>query len=259
MILRLVVVTLLSAVLSVLAMLTVRLTGIDLRDVKKRTHPLVLLIALLFNIAFIVSVALILKFWDHQSLAVLGFTLGRKSLLFVAFGLIFSLSFALLYVHILRRMKIVYVHFRRNGTKEAVSWYGMAFGLLVLFVAALQEEILFRGYFSYILLPGGFWTALSISAIVFTLWHFLTNHAGIYQTADWLMGGVMLFYIYWISGSIWVAAFIHFSRNLTNVLVFDISGRNSLVQFDQPLNPSLKSLYTTLLSLLLMISAALVY
>lgn len=259
MILRLVAVTLLSAVLSVLAMLTVRLTGIDLKNIKKRTHPLVLTIALLFNLLFILSVALVLKFWDHQSLAVLGFSFSIRSLLFVVFGLLFSVSFALLYVYILHRRKIVDLHFVRNGPSDGGTWYGMAFGLLVLFVAALQEEILFRGYFSYILLPGGFWTALVISAVVFTLWHFLTNHAGIFQTIDWLTGGIMLFFIYWISGSIWVAAFIHFSRNLTNVLVFDISGKNALVHFSQPVQPSYKSLYTILLSLLLMISSAIVF
>lgn len=258
-ILHLIVVTLLSAVLSVLAILVIRQTGIDLRDVKKRTHPLVLLIALLFNLAFIVSVAVILKFWDHQSLAVLGFTLGIKSLLFVVFGLIFSVSFALWYVYVLHGRKIVEVHFGQFDHSGAASRLGTAFGFLVLFVAALQEEVLFRGYFSFVLLPHGFWMALIISSVIFTLWHFLTNKAGIFQTTDWLIGGIILYYIYWISGSIWVATFIHFSRNLTNVLVFDISGSHVLLRYKAPVTPAFKSLYTILFSILIMLAGTLVF
>jgi len=258
-ILRLITVTVLAIVLSVLAMLTVRLTGVDIKDIKQRTHPGVLAIAMLFNLLFILAIALVLKYWDHQSIRVLGFSLGSRRLLFVIFAFFFSLISALVYVRILQSRNIVHIHYRSLKTLRSAVWSATLFGFLVLFIAALQEEILFRGYFSFVLLPYGFWYGIIISSLVFTIWHFLTNKAGFFQTADWLMGGVMLFFIYWISGSIWIATLTHFSRNITNVLVFDISGSNALLQFEKPIKPSYKSLYTILFSTLIMLSGYVVF
>ena len=258
-ILHLVAITSLSIVLSLFALLSVRLAGVDIKDIKQRTSPRVLAIAMLFNLLFIVSVALIMKYWDHQSISVLGFSIGVKGLLYVIFVLLFSVTFAIFYVRILNVRKIIQIGVL--STKKGISKFKSTtlFGFLVLLVAALQEEILFRGYFSYVLLPYGFWYGLFISSMVFTLWHFLTNKAGLFQTTDWFMGGIMLFYIYWVSGSIWIAAMTHFGRNITNVLVFDISGSNSLVQYEKPIPPSYKSVYTILLSILIMLSGYFVF
>jgi membrane protease YdiL (CAAX protease family) len=256
---RLIVVTMVSVILSVFAMFSVRLAGVDIKDIKQRTNPRVLAIAMFFNLLFIAAVFLILKFWDHQSVGVLGFTLGGRGILFIVFVILFSLVFGFLYVRILHIRNIIHITYNPVKSGTAVLWTESLFGLLVLFVAALQEEILFRGYFSFVLLPFGFWIGIIISTLVFTLWHFLTNRAGFFQTADWLMGGIMLFYIYWISGSIWIAAMTHFSRNITNVLIFNISGTNSLIQYEKPIKPSYKSLYTTLFTTLVMLFGYLVF
>jgi membrane protease YdiL (CAAX protease family) len=258
-IIRLIAVTLVSVLLSVMAMISVRLSGIDIKDMKKRTNPRVLAIALFFNLLFIVSVALIMKFWDNQPLGLLGFSLGSRGLLFVLFVLLFSVGFAFLYLRLLHSWNIVQIRYQPRNPGTFNLRAATFFGFLVLFVAALQEEILFRGYFSFVLLPFGFWAGILISTLVFTLWHFLTNKAGIFQAADWLMGGIMLFFIYWISGSIWVAALTHFSRNITNVLIFDISGSGSMLQYDKPIKPLYKSVYTILYTILIMLTGYLVF
>ncbi len=258
-ILHLVAVTILSIVLSIFAMLALRLAGVDLKDMKQRAHPRVLVIAMLFNLLFILSVALILKFWDHQPMSVLGFTFGVNGLLYVIFVLLFSLTFAIFYVRILHARNIVQISVPPTKNSNFKFKGATLVMVLVLFVAALQEEILFRGYFSHILLPYGFWYGLIISSTVFTLWHFLTNKGGVFQTADWFMGGIMLFYIYWLSGSIWIATLTHFSRNVANVLVFNISGSNSLLQYEKAIQPAYKSLYTVLSSLLIMLLAYFVF
>jgi membrane protease YdiL (CAAX protease family) len=258
-IIRLIAVTLVSVLLSVMAMISVRLSGVDLKDMKQRTNPRVLAIALFFNLLFIVSVALILKFWDHQPLGVLGLSFGSRGLLFVLFVCLFSAGFAFVYVRLLHSWNIVQIRYRRGNAGTFNITAVTLFGFVVLFVAALQEEILFRGYFSFVLLPYGFWAGMLISTMAFTLWHFLTNKAGIFQTADWLMGGIMLFFIYWISGSIWVAALTHFSRNITNVLIFDISGSGSLLQYDKPIKPLYKSVYTILFTILVMLTGYVVF
>ena len=251
-ILRLLVVSAVSVVLSVLAMLVVKWTGTDLKDMRQRTRPHVLAIAALFNLLFILAVALILKFWDHEPVRVLGFSLDGNGLVFSLAILFMSVVLALIFIWILHAGKVIRIRrFPVLDLKGSLP-VGALLGFLVLFIAALQEEILFRGYFSFALRPYGFWYGLVISSIVFTLWHFLTNKAGIFQTLDWLLGGVMLFYIYWLSGSIWVAALVHFSRNFTNVLVFNISGSNSLVSYEQPVSPSFKTLFTVMYSILIM-------
>jgi membrane protease YdiL (CAAX protease family) len=258
-ILRLVAVTLGSIMLSVFAMYSVRMAGVDIKDVGQRNKPIVLVIAMFFNLLFIIFVSLILKFLDNHSLGVLGFTLGSRGTLFAVGTLIFTIVFGFLYVRFLHSRNII--HLSQQSAKPGNPGVRAAtiLGILVLFVAALQEEVLFRGYFAFILLPYGFWYGILISTVVFTLWHFLTNKAGFYQTTDWLMGGIMLFYIYWISGSIWVAALTHFSRNLTNVLVFDITGTSTLLTYEKPMKPKYKSLYTILLSTLIMLSGYFVF
>jgi membrane protease YdiL (CAAX protease family) len=131
--------------------------------------------------------------------------------------------------------------------------------LVVLLIAALQEEILFRGYLTYILKPYSFLMALLGSTLLFTAWHFLTNKVTLYQTIDWLLGGVMLFIVYWLSGSVWVVSLIHFGRNLTNVVVFDIGGTGAVVKYHQPVMPAQKTTYTVAHSLVLLLLALLWY
>ena len=242
----------LSVVLSILALVAVRSTGVDLKDFRNRNRPAVLAIAAFFNLLFILSVALLLRIWDQQPLSTLGFKTGKRDWLFAAFAMLVSVGLGMGWVTVLHRMKLLHLEPLKNRPFSNRSWYAELLALVVLFIAALQEEILFRGYFSFVLLPYGFFYAMVISAILFTVWHFLTNRAGMFQVLDWLIGGIMLFYIYFISGSVWVAALVHFSRNLTNVLVFNITGTSYLFSYEEPMKPSLKSAYTILYSILLM-------
>ena len=158
----------------------------------------------------------------------------------------------------LNNMGKINIAWVKDHLKNNEDFAGVILALLVLFVAALQEEILFRGYLAYILMPFGFLYALLFSTALFTLWHFITNKVNVFQIIDWILGGIMLFYIYWLSGSIWVSAVVHFSRNFTNVLIFNISGKNSIISYEEPLTPPLKTLYTILYSLLV-ISFGLAY
>lgn len=258
-ILRLIAVSLLAAILSILATLVIKATGVDLKDFRQRTKPVVLLIAMFFNLLFILVIYLIMRFWDQESILQLGFSLDTPELIFSVLALIISVSLALIFVWFLHSRKILslkWAGFSMPGNKKLTS---ITLGYTVLFVAALQEEIMFRGYFVYLLLPAGFWYALIISALLFTLWHFLTNKVNIFQFTDWLLGGIMLFYIYWLSGSIWVSALVHFSRNLTNVLVFNISGSNSVIRYENPISPSYKTLYTILYSIVIMLTGYLYF
>lgn len=250
-ILRIAAVSAISLILSVLAMLVAKSLGVDLKDTRQRLHPKLLITAALFNLLFIVAVALVLWFWDHAPLRILGFAIDGYRLMFIALALAITLALALAYVWALHRKGQLKIGWAKDyfKTPNAGMWLGMG----VLFIAALQEEIMFRGYFGFVLLPFGFYYALLISSLIFTIWHFLTNKVNLFQAIDWLLGGIMLFYIYWLSESIWVAAMVHFSRNLTNVLVFNIADKHSLVSYKEPISPRQKTLFTLLHSILMIV------
>ncbi len=248
-----------SIFLTVLAMQTFKLTGADLKDMKQRNRSDVLIIAGVFNLLFIVAVGLVLKIWNHQPISRLGFSFALKDIAFLVFAFLFSTGLALLYIGYLNRKQKINISWVKNYFSHTTGLLNLLLAFIVLFVAALQEEVLFRGYFAYILLPFGFIYALFISAIVFTFWHYLTNKISFFQSIDWFLGGVMLFFIYWLSGSIWVAAVVHFIRNLINVVIFNISSYNSIVTYEIPFPSRYKTLYTLFCSLFLIISGLCYY
>jgi membrane protease YdiL (CAAX protease family) len=255
---RIVVISLLAFALSILAMLTIKRTGIDLKDYRQRTEPGVLLIAAFYNLLFIVSVAAVLYYWDHEPIAMLGFVFNGKGVVFVIITFLVSLSTAFLFIHILKQKQRI--DFGMNPDfLQTVLTLRFWLGLVVLFIAALQEEIMFRGYFTFVLRPFGFWWIMAISSSLFTLWHFLTNKVNFFQAIDWLVGGIMLFTIYWLSGSVWVVALVHFSRNLTNVLVFNITGNDGMITYQKGLLPQQKTTYLIICSSLVIMLAMWVF
>ncbi|HKJ41115.1 MAG TPA: type II CAAX endopeptidase family protein, partial [Sunxiuqinia sp.] len=223
-----------SFFLSVLAMRTIKLTGADLKDVKQRNRKDVLVIAAIFNVLFIIIVSILLKFWNHQSISRLGFSFANKDIVLSVLTFTFTTGLAFLFISYLNRKKIISVSFVKNYFYHATGLSNLLLAFVVLFIAAFQEEILFRGYFALVLFPFGLISALIISSLAFTFWHYLTNKVRFYQTLDWFMGGIMLFLIYWLSGSIWVATIVHFSRNFINVTVFNISSSNAIVIYNKP-------------------------
>ncbi len=258
-ILRIVVVSVISFALSITAMLVIKWMNFDIKDFKQRNHPYFLMIAGAFNILFIVAVALILKYWDRQSLGKLGFSFGGMNVLFSLFILIVSVGLALLFVWYLHYRHTITLTWTKDYFNTLENPLNTLLAFLVLFIAALQEEIMFRGYFGYVLLPFGFFQALLISSLIFTIWHFITNKVNLFQTVDWFLGGIMLFYIYWLSGSIWVASLVHFSRNFTNVLVFNIAGANAVVSYKKPITPDKKTIYTILYSIVVILFGLIFY
>jgi len=256
---RLVVVILISTVLSIIAMQVIKLTGAYLKDFKQRNKPLVLTIAGFFNLLFIIAVAFILKIWDHEALSILGFSIQINDLIFLFTALVLAIGLAFLFVWYFHSQKVISVSWSKRENKSQADPMSLILVFIILFIAALQEEVLFRGYFAFVLKPLGFYYALLISAVVFTAWHFITNKVNVYQTIDWFLGGIMLFYIYWISGSIWVAALVHFSRNITNVIVFNISGNQFILSYEKPLPPQNKTIYTITYSLIIILLGSYFY
>lgn len=258
-ILKIILVSFISLLLSLAAFKFVQAIGIDITDFKQRTNPKFLFIAAVFNLIFIAVVFLILKFIDNKPFNILGFSMNNRVLSFSLIALVATLLMAFIFIKALQKFKVLNVRFIKNNFSNSQGILALILGYLVLFIAALQEEIMFRGYFTYLLLPYGFIHAMLLSSIIFTVWHFITNKVNLFQALDWLLGGLMLFYVYTCTGSIWASTIVHFSRNFANVLLLNAAQSNSLFEFDKPIPPKHKSIYTLTLSIVIALITYLFY
>jgi membrane protease YdiL (CAAX protease family) len=227
----------------------VKLIKIDMKDFSQRTGPKFMMIALLANLLFIYTIYLLLKLLDGRDISTLGFSFTSKAAIISAFAALLTLFTAVSYIYGLVYLKKYQVRLASHCFIQKDESVAFILSFMVLFVAALQEEVMFRGYFSYILQRYNTITVMFLSTVIFTVWHFIGNKVNFYQAIDWFLGGLLLYYVYIKSGSIWVAAIVHFSRNLTNVILFNIANKHSLLQWNQSIKTNHKTLYTFICSL----------
>jgi membrane protease YdiL (CAAX protease family) len=235
----------------------VKTLGIDIRDISQRTSPRFLIIAIIANALLIGIIALLFKVVNGGALSSLGFALPLGGLAFGIGILVLTCIIALGFVYVLQSRNILTIHWKPDTQQMLNSSFLLE--LLALFVAALQEEVVFRGFLTANLSQYGFVWALLGSAVIFTGFHFLTSKVNAFQVADWFLGGLILFIIYVVSGSIWVSAIVHFGRNLANALVFDIADTHVLFRLDPKVQPQQKTVYTFILTLIWLAAAALLY
>ena len=86
--------------------------------------------------------------------------------------------------------------------------------LLIAIIPALCEELLFRGFLlSSLSASGRKWTAITTSAIIFGIFHFV-----LFRFAVTAGLGALLAYVVWQSRSIWPAVLAHLLHNTLGVL-----------------------------------------
>lgn len=197
---------------------------------------LALLVSAAFNLAIVGAACAIYVFVARRGLGAMGFRFGARDAGFcaVAAGLTGVLAWG-------------FVRTRIEGPGSVAPLLGTV--VVALAVAALQEEVVFRGFMVSLLRPTGWAAALLVSTVLFTVVHFLTTQVTGYRTLNWTLGGVSLFAVYFVSGSVWVAVGVHLARNLANSLVlFGIPGV-SMVRLRAPLSERSRAIYTLLWSL----------
>ena len=99
--------------------------------------------------------------------------------------------------------------------------------LILTLAIALGEEITFRGYLLNNLLESfNKWTALGISALIFTAAHAANPNINFVAIINLLMGGVLLGFNYIYTRNLWFSVFFHFSWNFFQgpVLGYEVSG-----------------------------------
>lgn len=95
--------------------------------------------------------------------------------------------------------------------KNAFEFILMAFSTAV--VPALIEEFAFRGVMMQPLRRYGDWFAITVSAVLFGL-----IHGNMMQMPFAIVAGMVLGYVYVVTGSIWTSVILHFCNNFLSLL-----------------------------------------
>jgi membrane protease YdiL (CAAX protease family) len=250
---------LLSLVLTVtgfaLAVVAMRRVGYDQKTGKASSRSAApLVVGLLMNLLILAGTLAIYAFVARRPLEAMGFEFDGRDL---AFSILILFVTSLLAYLIVRRQSLAVAE-TLAGASPAIkpNLPGLQVMLAVtLFAAALQEEVLYRGMLVTLLWPYGLLVALLVSSLLFTLVHFVTSKIAWQQAVNWFVGGLTLFAVYIFSGSVWVAALVHLSRNLANSFILTDTPGVSFIKPRTPLSEKAKLIYYTLLSLIVILLA----
>jgi len=89
--------------------------------------------------------------------------------------------------------------------------------LIVALIPAIGEELLFRGVIQRLL---GEWTKNMHWGIILTAILFSAMHMQFYGFLPRFILGMTLGYLFFISGNLWLAIFVHFVNNASSVIIF---------------------------------------
>lgn len=129
---------------------------------------------------------------------------------------------------------------------------GLVVNLLVMaIIPAIGEELVFRGIVQQALqrwFKSALW-AIVVSSVVFSLFHMQ-----FYGFIPRVVLGLLLGFVFYKSGNIWLASFVHFLNNGTVVLAYWLSKNNLIAATPENIEESHFPIYvvavTTILSLL---------
>jgi len=215
-------------------------------------------IGLALNLLILAGALWIYRRFTGRPLADLGFRFGVSDLAFTAIVVLITSALAYGTLRIMRDSRDYgAVPAARTGYQASPTLQLMM--AVTLLAAGLQEEVVYRGITVTLLRPWGWLLALLVSATLFTLIHFVTTRVTWRQTINWFVGGISLFLVYVVSGSVLVAAGVHVVRNLANsFLLMPVPGV-SITAHTRPPSQRTRLIYYTVLATLVTLLAVLWY
>ena len=227
---------------AVLASVVVRNIGGDLKSMAGRSSSRILVIGAVANLGVLVIVLLLLTLVDGLPISALGLTLTFTDMIGALLGAVTTVGLALAFVGWLNQSGKIQTK-RQALTLNGARLANLSLGWLVLFIVVLQEEVLYRGYVMVNLHTLSTTAQLLISTAIFVLVHFLTNKVNRFQVISWSVSGLVLGGAYLISGSLWVSIVLHYATDLTNVMIFNITGQSSLLAISPALSERQRAVY----------------
>lgn len=154
-------------------------------------------------------------------------------------------------------MKVIETTFRNlkelnDSTSEKMMNESNLFVAIVIFgfLAAVSEEILFRGVIQQALVK--LFKNAHVGIIV-TAFVFSAFHADFYGFFPRFILGLMLGYMFWMSGSIWASIIMHFTNNTTIVMLYFLN-KKEIINIDVESFGSTDSVFVIILSLVVTVA-----
>jgi len=221
--------------------------------------------SLLGIVAMLIASFVMMRWVEHRPLSAMGLPLGKETLP----GFLQGAAVGGAFVALLVVLQTVIGWLRpAPDAGTVIGWLESMSGLaLLMALAALTEELLFRGYAFQVLVEGtGVPVALTLSSVLFAAVHLNNPEVTTVGLLNVALAGVLMALAYLRTRSLWVAFGLHWAWNWVMAAVFDlpVSG----IDFDVPGYDTLVSgpdlatggafgpeggLLTTLLSLLLIV------
>lgn len=176
--------------------------------------------ATISNLGFIIALLIMCYFIDKKSLYQLGFTwkgYGNDAWIGFFTGILLLTAGTLI---LLVSESIFYTSLQLN-----ISYLLKC--VLLFFVVAIMEEVIFRGYILHHLMQDfNKWIALIISAFLFALMHAANPSVTFFSVFNIFIAGCLLGINYIYTKNLWFAVFLHFSWNFFQgpVLGYSVSG-----------------------------------
>ncbi len=136
---------------------------------------------------------------------------------------------------------ILYITGHLRWVDENFSGSGLFINIMLMLLVAVSEEMVFRGYILNNLMESfNKWTALLISALLFTFAHIFNPELTPLAIINLLLGGILLGLNFIYTRTLWFAIGFHFGWNLLQgyVLGFPVSGFNEETMLQQELKGS---------------------
>lgn len=154
-------------------------------------------------------------------------------------------------------MKVIETTFRNlkelnDSTSEKMMNESNLFVAILIFglLAAVSEEILFRGVIqqAFVKLFKNAHVGIIVTAFVFSAFH-----ADFYGFFPRFILGLMLGYMFWMSGSIWASIIMHFTNNTTIVMLYFLN-KKEIINIDVESFGSTDSVFVIILSLVVTVA-----
>lgn len=173
-------------------------------------------------IAFILAIAIMLKYVDKKAFQYIGVKSINKNYKYFFAGLFAGAIFIILNIIIL--IVIGQASFSGSFLTPNITT-SVVTGILLFIIVGIAEEMLFRGYIIMTMQQmGKWWLSALVSALIFALSHgALNDNISSIAVFNLFLGGLLLAYIFIKMKNIWMCVGFHITWNYFQGYIFGIS------------------------------------
>lgn len=169
--------------------------------------------AVSLGVAVLVSTALMMRLFEMRPFYHVGFFANRAGAVHLGVGVALGAGSSLLIVGV--QWTFGWVEMERDPNPE--SWMAtLSFGLIVLVMGAVGEELLFRGYaFQYLIRAFGPWVSILSTSLLFGWAHTPNPSFTRVSMINTAMFGAVFGYAYWRTRDLWLPLGMHWAWNFS--------------------------------------------